>query len=83
LSNTKCAEVLLPPGPVRLLLIAERLEGFFVERFTETGELVGQTQHDMMDEAMQEVYSEYEEISDWSLCPDGVDPLEYVRSRRT
>jgi hypothetical protein len=77
-NKTHCAEV-LSRGPVRVLLIAERVEGFFLERLTERGELIGTTRHDTMDEAMDRAYSEYDEISDWRLCPDDADPLEYLR----
>jgi hypothetical protein len=64
------------PPQVKVLLIAERVDGFFIERFTDSGELVSET----MDEAMQQVYSEYDAISEWRLCPDGADPLEYIRA---
>jgi hypothetical protein len=72
-----------PPQQVKLLLIAGRVEGFFVERRTESGELVNETQHDTMDEAMRQIYSEYDAISEWSECPDGVDPLEYIRAHQS
>jgi hypothetical protein len=49
---------------VRVLLIAERVDGIFLERFTERGELVGATQHETLDEAMHQAYSEYDAISD-------------------
>jgi hypothetical protein len=86
-SGTRCAEVLRgaigrPPPKEKLLLVTDKVDGFFVQRFTEGGESVGVTQHDTMDEAMQYVYSEYDAISDWRLCPDGVDPLEYIRAPR-
>jgi hypothetical protein len=68
------------PAQVKVLLIAERVDGFFLQRFTDRGELVGDTQHDTLDEAMWEAYSEYV-LSDWSFCPDGVDPLEYIRAQ--
>jgi hypothetical protein len=64
---------------VRALLIAERVDGFFLERFNDGGELVGTTQHETMDEAMWQAYSEYE-ISDWRSCPEDVDPVEYIRA---
>jgi hypothetical protein len=64
---------------VRVLLIAERVDGFFLERFTDRGELVFDTQHDTLDEAMWQAYSEYDAISDWRFCPDDADPLEYIR----
>jgi hypothetical protein len=87
-TRTHCAEVLDPadiatgrPAPeVKLLLIGERVDGFFVERFTRNGEFVSQTQHETMDEAMRHIYSEYDEISEWYECPDGADPLEYIRT---
>jgi hypothetical protein len=83
-SKTQCAEVFSASGVapnVKLLLIAERVEGFFVGRFTEGGELVSETQHETMDEAMREIYSDYDAVSEWRECPDGVDPLEYIRER--
>ena len=87
MNTTHCAEVLalastatdLPPGRVKVLLIHERVEGFFLERLTDRGESVGTTQHDTMDEAMWLAYSEYV-LSDWSPCPDDTDPLEYIKS---
>jgi hypothetical protein len=75
-----CAEV-LSPAPVKVLLIRQSPDGFFLERFNERGESVGDTRHDEMDDAMREAYSAYGSISDWRLCPDGVDPLEYIRAR--
>jgi hypothetical protein len=69
----------LPQATV--LLIAERVDGFFLERLTEGGELVGTTRHDTMDEAMDQAYSEYDAISDWRLCPDGADPLKYLHGQ--
>ena len=66
---------------VRVLVIAEKVDGFFLERLTERGELVGTTRHDTMDEAMVQAYSEYDAISDWRLCPDGADPLEYLHAQ--
>jgi hypothetical protein len=65
---------------VKVLLIAERVDGFLLHRFNERGEVVGETQHDTLDEAMWQAYSEYV-LSDWSFCPDDVDPLEYIRAR--
>jgi hypothetical protein len=47
---------------------------------TDTGELEGETQYDTLDEAMWQAYSDYV-LSDWSFCPDGVDPLEYIRAQ--
>jgi hypothetical protein len=64
---------------VKALFIDVRVEGFFLERFTDRGELVGTTQHETMDEAMWQAYSEYE-IPDWRSCPDDVDPVEYIRT---
>jgi hypothetical protein len=54
------------------------VEGFFLERFTDRGELVAETRHETLDEAMWQAYSEYDAISDWRLCPDDADPLEYI-----
>jgi hypothetical protein len=70
-----------PPPQVKALLIAERMEGFFLERFTDRGELVGETQHDTLDGAMWQAYSEYQAISDWRFCPDDADPLEYIHAQ--
>jgi hypothetical protein len=69
-----------PRPQVKVLLIAERVDGFFLQRFTDRGQLVGDTQHDTLDEAMWQAYTEYV-LSDWSFCPDDVDPLEYIRAR--
>jgi hypothetical protein len=65
---------------VKVLLISEKPDGFYLERFGETREFVGDTRHDEMDDAMREAYSQYGPISDWRLCPDGVDPLEYIHA---
>src|ERR1700761_2331670 len=50
-----------------------RAGGWFLRRaiHTQSGDLVGTTQHETMDEAMEQVYSEYNAISEWRLCPDG------------
>ncbi len=79
--STYCAEVLSPTPDVQFLLISQRPDGFFLERFNKREELVGSTRHDEMDEAMREAYSEQGPISEWRLCPDDVDPLEYLRRR--
>jgi len=68
----------LPPS-VKALFIDERVEGFFLERFNDRGELVGTTQHETMDEAMSQAYSEYA-IAEWRTCPEDVDPVEYIRA---
>jgi hypothetical protein len=70
-----------PLPQVKVLLVAERVDGFFLERLTERGEIVGTTPHDTMDEAMDQAYSEYDAISDWRLCPDDADPLEYLHAQ--
>ena len=64
---------------VKALFIDVRVEGFFLERFNDRGELVGITQHETMDEAMWQAHSEYE-IPDWRSCPEDVDPVEYIRA---
>jgi hypothetical protein len=76
-----CAEVLAPEPDVKLLLISQRPDGFFLERFDQHGKSLGDTQHDEMDDAMREAWAKYGPISDWMLCPDDVDPLEYIRGR--
>jgi hypothetical protein len=73
-------EAARPLPTVRFLLIIERVDGFFLERFTDRGELVDDAQYKTLDEAMRQVYSDYT-ISDWRLCPDGVDPLRYIRGQ--
>jgi hypothetical protein len=62
-----------------VLLIAQRVDGFFLERVTESGELLGTTQHETLDEAMYEAYADYT-LSDWRFCPEDADPLEYLRN---
>jgi hypothetical protein len=57
------------------------VDGFFLERLAERGELVGSTRHDTMDEAMEQAYTEYDAISAWRLCPDDADPLEYLHAQ--
>jgi hypothetical protein len=78
-----CAEVLSPDPDrdVKILLISQKPDGFFLERFNDRRELVGSTRHDEMDEAMRQAYSEYGAVSDWRLCPDDADPLEYLQGR--
>jgi hypothetical protein len=69
-----------PLSDVKALFIDVRVDGFFLERFNDRGELVGTTQHDTMDEAMWQAYSEYE-IPEWRSCPEDVDPVEYIRAQ--
>lgn len=70
------------PGPdVKVLLISQKADGFFLERLNERGEVVDTTRHDEMDDAMREAYSQYDPISEWRLCPDDADPVEYLRGR--
>jgi hypothetical protein len=64
---------------VKVLFVDERVEGFFLERFNDRGELVGATQHDTMDEAMSQAYSEFA-VADWRSCPEDVNPVEYIRT---
>jgi hypothetical protein len=64
-----------------VLLIRERVEGFFLEQLDEDGAVVGTTQHETLDEAMWYADSKYREISEWSTCPDGVDPVAQLRTR--
>jgi hypothetical protein len=70
-----------PLSPVvKALFIDVRVEGFFLERFNDHGELVGTTQHETMDEAMSQAYSEFV-IADWRACPEDVDPVAYIRAQ--
>jgi hypothetical protein len=66
---------------VKVLLISQRPDGSFLQRFDERGQLMGSTRHDEIDYAMREAYSEYGALSEWRLCPDDADPLEYIRGR--
>ena len=68
------------PTEVKALFIDVRVEGFFLERFNDRGVVVAATQHETMDEAMWQAYSEYV-LSDWTSCPEDVDPVQYIRSR--
>ena len=70
-----------PPTQVRVLLITERVDGFFLERITERGRLVRDTQHETLDEAMRQAYDEFDTISEWRFCPDDANPLEYIRGK--
>ena len=76
-SASRCAGV----AEVKLLLIRETPEGFFLERRTESGEAAGDTQYETLDDAVRFAHSEYDPISDWRVCPDDVDPLEFIRAR--
>lgn len=71
--TARCSEVLSPsperPG-VKFLRIVERVDGFFLQRFDERGESLGDLQFETMDDAMGHVYSQYREITDWRPCPD-------------
>jgi hypothetical protein len=64
---------------IKALFIDVRVEGFFLERFNDRGELVGTTQHETMDQAMWPSSSEYE-LADWRSCPEDVDPVAYIRA---
>jgi hypothetical protein len=50
---------------VKVLLVSQRADGFFLERLNERGTFVALTRHDGMDDAMREAYSEYGQISEW------------------
>ena len=69
-----------PLPKVKVLLITERVGGFLLERFTDRGELVGESQYETLDDAMRQAYSEYT-ISNWRFCPDDVDPLQYIQGQ--
>jgi hypothetical protein len=68
-----CAEV-LAPAMVKVLLIRQKVDGFYLERYTESGVFLGGTRHDEMDDAMREAYAAYDPISEWRLCPDAEYP---------
>jgi hypothetical protein len=78
-----CAEVLAPAtgdtSAARVLLIRERVEGFFIERLSGAGDALGATQHETLDEAMEYANSKLGPISDWRFCPPDVDPLVYLQ----
>jgi hypothetical protein len=69
---------------VRFLRIIERVEGFFLQRFDESGDFVSDAQFETLDDAMRHVYSEYDEVADWRLCPDDAsgETLRRSASRR-
>jgi hypothetical protein len=64
----------------KVLLIVERVDGFFLQRLTDRGVHLGETQHDTMDEAMSYALAEYDAISDWRFCPGDVDPLDFLHA---
>ena len=70
-----------PAPQVKVLLIAQKVDGFYLERLTDNGERVGDTLHETLDDAMYQAYSEYDALSDWRLCPDDADPLQYIRGQ--
>ena len=67
---------------VKVLLIAQEVDRFHLERFTDHGEHVADTLHETLDDAMHQAYSEFDAISDWRLCPDDADPLQYIRGNQ-
>ena len=66
---------------VKVLLISERPDGFCLERLGDAGPSEGATLHETLDEAMRRAYCDYEPISAWRLCPEGVDPMQYLGAR--
>jgi len=74
-----CSQVRGPAPAV--LLIRERVEGFLLEELDEDGAVVNTTLHETLDEAMWYANSKYAEISEWTACPDDVDPVEHLRAR--
>jgi hypothetical protein len=68
------------PAAVKAVFIDVRVEGFFLERFDDQGGLLTTTQHETMDEAMWQAYSEFV-IADWRMCPENVDPVKYIRAQ--
>lgn len=62
-----------PPG-IKLLRITTRVEGFFLQRFDQRGESLGELQFDTMDDAMWFADSQYPGLSDWQDCPDESSP---------
>jgi hypothetical protein len=71
--SARCSKVVPrssdPPG-VGFLRIIERVEGFSLQRFDERGGFLGDALFETLDEAMNHVYSEYDEVSDWRFCPE-------------
>jgi hypothetical protein len=79
-----CSDVLAASSTapdVKFLRITTRVEGFFLQRFDERGEGLGELQFDTMDEAMWFAYSEYGAISDWRDCPDDANTESPARRR--
>jgi hypothetical protein len=67
-----CAEVLssADPSGVTSLRILERVDGFHMQRLDDRREPLDELLFETMDEAMDHVYSHYDEVSDWRPCPD-------------
>jgi hypothetical protein len=46
-----------PAPQAKVLLIAQEVDGFYLERFTDHGERIGDTLHETLDDAMHQAYS--------------------------
>ena len=69
--SARCSEVLSrsPDQPeVKFLRIVERVERFLLQRFDERGDCVSDALFETLDEAMSDIYAEYDEIADWRFC---------------
>jgi hypothetical protein len=56
------------------------VEGFFLVVSTSSPRWLDVSQHETMDEAMWQAYSEYE-FAGWRSCREDVDPVAYIRAR--
>ncbi len=66
------------PHP-KVLLIIQRPDGVFLERFSEKGSFGGDTWHQTVDEAKQQATAEYgSSVGEWrEVPPEVVDPVPF------
>lgn len=70
--------------PPRTLLIEERPDGYFLLRYSESGEFAGDTWHIALEDAMDQAKFEFDSERDgWLEIPeDEPDAVSYARGRR-
>jgi len=68
----------------RVAVIIERPDGVFLERFSDSGEPVGDTWHMTVEEAKEQAAKEYDQLlGPWHVVPSEVDDdaiVDYVRT---
>ena len=64
-----------------VLVIEERPEGFFLIRYSMSGEFAGDTWHRDLDNAMGQATFEFgDSVTDWAAIPlEELDPVAYIR----